>query len=114
MTVILAAAALFRLAWTAGQWRCFQKMGCRGWEAAIPAYRTWLLFHELYGGGWKALRLLLPFYNVCVLLRLGVDLAFAFNQSARFGLGLALLPPLFFPILGFGKAVYLDGSLSVR
>ena len=114
MTVILAAAALLRLAWTAGQWRCFQKMGCQGWEAAIPVYRTWLLFHELYGSGRKALWLLLPVYNVCVLLRLGVDLALAFNRSARFGLGLALLPSLFFPILGFGKAVYLDGSLLIN
>lgn len=111
MAVILAAATLLRLAWTAGQWRCFQKMGCQGWEAAIPLYRTWLLFHELYGSGWRALRLLLPVYNLYILLRLGHDLAFAFNRSARFGLGLALLPFFFFPILGFGDSVYLDGSL---
>lgn len=107
----IAAALLLLLCWTAGWWRCFEKMGCQGWEAAIPVYRVWLLFHELYGSGRKALRLLLPFYNVYVLLRLGVDLAFAFNRSARFGLGLALLPCFFFPILGFGGSVYLDGSL---
>lgn len=114
MTAGIAAAALLWLAGTAGRWRCFQKMGCRGWEAAVPVYRTWLLFHELYGSGRGALRLLLPFYNVYLLLRLGADLAFAFNRSARFGLGLALLPALFFPILGFGGAVYLDGSLNVK
>lgn len=111
MAVIFAAAALLRLAWTAGRWRCFQKMGCRGWEAVIPVYRTWLLFHELYGSGRKALWLLLPVYNLYILLRLGRDLAFAFNRSVRFGLGLTLLPFLFFPILGFGGSVYLDGSL---
>ena len=43
-----------------------------------------------------------------------MDLAFAFNRSARFGLGLALLPSFFFPLLGFGGAVYLDGSLLVK
>ena len=43
-----------------------------------------------------------------------MDLAFAFNRSARFGLGLALLPFFFFPLLGFGGAVYLDGSLLVK
>lgn len=111
MAVMLSAALLW-LAWTAGWWRCFEKMGCRGWEAALPLYRIWLLFHELYGYGRRALWLLLPLYNVHVLLRLGVDLAFAFNRSARFGLGLALLPPLFFPLLGFGPAVYLDGALN--
>lgn len=111
MAGMIAAAALLWLADTAGRWRCFQKMGCRGWEAAVPVYRTWLLFHELYGSGWKALRLLLPVYNLYILLRLGRDLAFTFNRSARLGLGLALLPFLFFPILGFGGSVYLDGSL---
>lgn len=114
MAAIISGAALLWLAGTAGRWRCFQKMGCRGWEAAIPFYRTWLLFHELYGSGRRVLRLLLPFYNVYVLLRLGMDLAFAFNRSARFGLGLALLPFFFFPLLGFGGAVYLDGSLLVK
>lgn len=110
MSGIIAAALLLWLAGTAGRWRCFQKMGCRGWEAAVPVYRTWLLFHELYGSGRRMLRLLLPFYNVYIYLRYGADLALAFNRGAWFGLGLALLPCLFFPILGFGGAVYLDGS----
>ena len=34
--------------------------------------------------------------------------------EGQVGLGLTLLPFLFFPILGFGGAVYLDGSLNVR
>lgn len=114
MTGMAAAAALLWLAGTAGRWRCFQKMGCRGWEAAIPVYSTWLLFHELYGDGWKMLGLLLPFYNFCLFLRLRVFLARAFNRGAWFGLGLALLPFLFFPLLGFGGAAYLDGSPAAR
>ena len=114
MAGMITAAALLWLAGTAGRWRCFQKMGCRGWEAAVPVYRTWLLFHELYGRGWRMLRLFLPVYNVYILFRCGADLALAFNRSAWFGLGLTLLPLLFFPILGFGGAVYLDGSLNVR
>ena len=47
MAGMLTAAAALWLAGTAGRWRCFQKMGCRGWEAVLPVYRTWLLFHEL-------------------------------------------------------------------
>ena len=111
MAGIIAVALLLWLAGTAGRWRCFQKMGCRGWEAAVPVYRTWLLFHELYGSGRRMLRLFLPIYNVYILLQVSADLALAFNRGAWFGLGLALLPCLFFPILGFGGAVYLDGSV---
>lgn len=114
MTGVAAAAALLWLAETAGRWRCFKKMGCRGWEAVIPVYTTWLLFHELYGDGWRMLSLLLPFYNFYLLLRHRVFLARAFNRGAWFGLGLALAPFLFFPLLGFGGAVYLDGSLAAR
>ena len=100
MAGMLTAAAALWLAGTAGRWRCFQKMGCRGWEAVVPVYRTWLLFHELYGSVRRILRLLLPVYNVYILFRCGADLALAFNRSAWFGLGLTLLPFLFFPILG--------------
>ena len=57
MAGMIAAAALLWLAGTAGRWRCLRKMGCRGWEAAVPVYRTWLLFHELYGSGRRILRL---------------------------------------------------------
>nr|WP_325211627.1 DUF5684 domain-containing protein [uncultured Oscillibacter sp.] len=114
MNAVIAAAALLQAIETAGRWRCFQKMGCSGWEALLPVCRTCLLFHELYGSGRRALLLLLPVYNVYVLLRLGIDLAFAFNRSAWFGAGLALLPFLFFPLLGFGRSVYLDGSLNVQ
>lgn len=109
-TTGFAAVLLLWLAAAAGRWRCFEKMGCRGWEAVIPFYSTWLLFHELYGKGRRMLYLFLPFYNLYFLFRHSVRLAFAFNRSARFGAGLALLPWVFFPVLGFGKAVYLDGS----
>jgi len=114
MNIAWAAAALLWLFRAAGRWRCFQKMGCRGWEGVLPVYSTWLLFHELYGSGWKALYLLPPLFNVYCLFRHSVRLAYAFNQSVRFGVGLMLLPSLFFPLLGFGKAVYLDGSLAAR
>ena len=80
-----------------------QKMGCQGWEAVVPVYRTWLLFHELYGSGRRMLRLLLPVYNVYILFRCGADLALAFNRSAWFGLGLTLLP---FSCSGWPKAAH--------
>ncbi len=107
-----AAAALLWLAAAAGRWRCFQKMGFRGWEGLVPVYSTFLLFHELYGNGWRMLRLLLPLCNIPFFFRHSIFLARAFNRGAWFGVGLALLPSLFFPVLGFGGAVYLDGSLE--
>lgn len=97
------AAALLWLARAAGRWRCFQKMGCRGWEGVVPVYSTWLLFQELYGSGWKILCLLVPFCNVYFFFRHSVRLAYAFNQSTRFGAGLMLLPFLFFRCWALGE-----------
>ena len=35
-----------------------------------------------------------------------IELAKCFGKGAGFGLGLALLSPIFFPLLGFGDAKY--------
>jgi len=98
----------------AGQWRYFQKMGRQGWEGIVPFYSTYVLFEEIYGNGWRILLLLIPIYNIYVAFKLSIDLAHAFNQSTGFGIGLTLLPVVFSPLLGFGGAVYGDGSAAVR
>lgn len=97
----------------AGMWKYFQKMGRQGWEGIVPLYNLYVLFEELYGSGWGCLKLLIPFYNIYVIIRLYLDLSYAFNQSTGFGWGLILLNPIFSLILGFGPAVYGDGSQAV-
>ena len=94
----------------AGTWRYFQKMGRQGWEGIIPFYNSYVLFEELYGNGWRFLLFLIPLYNIYLAFRVGIDLARAFHQSTGFGVGLTLLPIVFVPMLGFGSAVYGDGS----
>jgi len=96
-----------------GMWRYYQKMGRQGWEGVVPFYRMYVLFEELYGSGWRFLLLFIPFYNIYLIFRVYIDLAHAFNQSTGFGVGLTLLNPLFSLLLGFGSAVYLDGSAAV-
>lgn len=93
-----------------GQWRYFQKMGREGWEGIIPAYNMYILFEELYENGWKFLLLLVPFYNIYILIKLNLDLAHAFNKSIGFAIGLILLPFIFTLLLAFGDAVYQDGT----
>ena len=98
----------------AGQWRVFQKMGRRGWEGIIPGYNFYILFDMLYQNGWKVFMLLIPIYNIILLIRLHMDLAERFNKSRGFGVGMALLAPVFYCIVGFGSAKYLDGSQAVQ
>jgi hypothetical protein len=49
---------------------------------------------------------LIPFVNFIVGIILSIDLAKSFAKGVGFGLGLALLGFIFWPILGFGSAQY--------
>ena len=95
-------------------WMIFQKMGRKGWEAIVPLYNGYVLFEELYGNGWRLLLVLIPIYNIYLVFKVCIDLAKRFHQSTGFGVGLALLYPVFGAILAFGNAVYGDGSQAQK
>ena len=105
---------LFTVALLAGEWKVYQKMGRRGWEGIIPFYNWYVLCEEMYNNGNKMWFLLIPFYNIYVLICYMIDLAKRFHRSAGYGVGLALVMPVFMCILGFGKDKYLDGSRAVE
>jgi hypothetical protein len=56
--------------------------------------------------GWWLLLLLIPLVNLIIGILLALDLAKSFGKGAGFGLGLAFLGPIFYPILGYGSATY--------
>lgn len=105
---------LVAIALMAGEWMVYQKMGRKGWEGIIPFYNWYVLCEVLYNNGHKFWFLLIPGYNIYVIIRYMIDLARNFHKSAGFGVGLAFLAPVFMCILGFGDAVYLDGSGAVK
>lgn len=86
--------------------KVFVKMGYAGWEAIVPLYNAYILFKELYGNGWKMLLMLIPFYDIYVLIKFYIDLAHAFGKSTGFGIGLIFLSPIFMCILGFDNSTY--------
>ena len=95
-------------------WIIYQKMGRRGWESLIPFYNMYAHFEAIYGEGWKFLLMLIPIYNIYVMFKLYIDMAHRFHQSTGFGVGLALVYPVFAAILAFGNAVFDDGSQAVK
>lgn len=94
----------------AGEWFVFEKMGREGWEGIVPFYNAYVLFETLYGNGWRFLLLLIPIYNIYIAFKMNIDLARRFDQSTGFGVGLTLLPYVFYAILGFGSASYRGNS----
>jgi hypothetical protein len=55
-----------------------------------------------------------PFVNFIILIILCIDTAKSFGKGAGFGIGLALLGVIFWPILGFGSAQYQGAAATPR
>lgn len=90
----------------AGIWKTFAKAGKPGWAAIVPIYNIIVLLEIAGRPLWFVVLFFIPFVNVIAAIIVFIDIAKAFGKGAGFGLGLALLGFIFFPILGFGDAKY--------
>lgn len=90
----------------AAQWIIFQRAGQAGWKCLIPFYNMYILMQISGKPGWWMFLLLVPLVGVVILLLAMLALAKKFRRSELFGVGLFLLPMIFFPILAFGKSEY--------
>ena len=90
----------------AGWWNVFTKAGAPGWAAIIPIYNMVVLLQIAGRPIWWILLMLIPIVGIVVQVIMCIDIARNFGKGTGFGLGLAFLGFLFFPILGFGDAEY--------
>lgn len=115
-------------------WKILKKSGNKGWKALIPVYSDYMLikisWKKKYFWWMLALAFLsgavggaAPYFADCAMLLFIVELALfvpvmvigikaevklakAFGKGGGFAVGMILLPWLFYPILGFGKAKF--------
>jgi uncharacterized membrane protein YhaH (DUF805 family) len=97
----------------AGLWKVFQKADKPGWAAVVPIYNIILLLQIAEKPVWWILLYFLsiiPFVGfitvIVINILVGIGVAKNFGKSDGFGVGLGLLGFIFYPILGFGDAVY--------
>ena len=55
---------------------------------------------------WWLVLLLIPIVGFVVAIIISIDMAKSFGKGTGFGIGLALLGFIFYPMLGFGDAKY--------
>jgi hypothetical protein len=103
-TVVLLLAIIVLV--VAGMWRAFAKAGQPGWAAIVPIYNTYVMTQIAGRPGWWLILFFIPIVNFVVLILMCLDIATRFGKGAGFGIGLALLGMIFWPILGFGSATY--------
>jgi hypothetical protein len=105
--------AIFTIIWLvvmvsifAGFWKTFEKAGKPGWGAIIPIYNIILLLEIAGKPIWWIILLFIPLVNLIVGILVSIEVAKKFGKGTGFGLGLAFLGMIFYPILGFGDAQY--------
>src|SRR5688500_13737616 len=100
LTVVVIVLALF-LVVAIGRWKVFDKAGQPGWTAIIPFVNYFFLAMAAGKPAWWGILMFVPIVNIIVWFILSIDLAKRFGRGTGFGIGIALLPIIFIPILGF-------------
>ena len=96
-----------------GVWKVFVKAGQPGWACLIPFYNLYILLKIAGKPAWWMILFFIPLVNIVMAILLYIEVAKVFGKGAGFGLGLAFLGFIFFPILGFGDAQY-QGSPAIQ
>jgi hypothetical protein len=94
-----------------GWLRVFPKAGRPWWAALVPFYNAYVLVVGVARLSvlWYVL-VFVPVVNIIAALLINLEVARRFGRSEAFGLGLALLGFIFYPLLGFGSDRYQEGE----
>jgi len=112
--VSLIVGLLIGLLMIVAMWKVFVKAGQPGWASIIPIYNLYIWCKIVGRPWWWILLMLIPFVNFIILIILCIDTAKSFGKGAGFGIGLALLGVIFWPILGFGSAQYQGAAATPK
>ncbi len=85
-------------------WRIFEKADEPGWAALIPIYNIWVLIGISERPQWWIILLIVPLVNIVIWILICLGVADYFERGAIFGIGLFLIPIIFYPILAFTEA----------
>ena len=69
-----------------------------------------LCFLLIFGVAIPNHEVFIPILNIIAVFKISIDVAKQFGQGVGFGLGLAILSFIFWPLLGFGDYQYSGGS----
>jgi hypothetical protein len=105
LTILLVVGAVTLLI-IATMWVIFTKAGQAGWKSLVPIYNMYILLLISGVPGWWLILLFIPLVGIVVHLLVMLALAKKFGKGTLFGIGLFILPIIFYPLLAFGGAQY--------
>ena len=89
-----------------GIWKVFAKAGKPGWAILIPIYNIIVMLEIANRPLWWIILFFIPVVHIVVSIIVAIDIAQAFGKGTGFGIGLAFIPFIFYPILGYGDSQY--------
>ena len=112
VAAIVIGVLIFEILMIGGLWKSLSKagqpgamslfflLGCLYPLAFIPMMKA------IGRPPWWVVLFFIPIVNLVVLIIVSLDVAKSYGKSAAFGIGLWLLAPIFYAILGFGSSTY--------
>lgn len=112
-----AVAIIFYILQVVAMWKIFEKAGEAGWKSLIPIYNLYILLKLVRFNWWLLLGLLIfiipiigwvigAIYMFVLQVIICYRLSRSFGKELGYTIGLLLLAPIFYLILGFGSAKY--------
>ena len=90
-------------------WKVFKKAGKPGWAALIPIYNIIVMIEIAELPMWYIALYFVPGANIYAMIKINIEMAHKFGKSTGFGVGMALLQPVFYAILAFSKNTVFGG-----
>lgn len=93
------------------QWKVYEKAGKQNCTAIIlPGFNSIALLEIAEMPTWCIIYDFIPFLHLYFYTKASIEVAHKFGKSTAFGVGLAYLGFIFYPILAFGNSTYKGNS----
>ena len=109
--VLIVVLLVIGLIQTIAMWVIFEKANQPGWASIVPFYNMWVLAEVGDQSGWVglgacfggAIPVVGPIVQIALWIVISMGVAKSFGRGVLFGIGLSLLPFIFYPILAFSR-----------
>jgi hypothetical protein len=112
MVIQLIFTLVFAVLIIGGMWKIFAKAGQPGWMAIVPILNIITLCKIAGKPAWWFLLFLCGPVGFIISIIVNMEIAKRFGKGAGFGIGMAILPLIFVPMLGFGSATYQGPAIA--
>lgn len=108
MTIFIYFSIAFWFFMVTAGWVLFVKANEPGWASLVPFYNVWVMLRMLEKPWWWFIvfHIPIPIIQLVMVIIMCIELARYFGRSVLFGIGVALLPFIFVPIIAFGDDEY--------